>query len=193
MFRHLSRLIAITFVLTVVTLIHAHKSQAVTLPPKIQAGQDELILNGWGTRARSFVQLYIAGLYLTQPNNRPAEIVAANAPMAIRINITSRFVTQQRLISSLSDGFYRSTRGNTTTIRNEINQFRRFFRDPIRTGDVFDIVYLPEHGVIVNKNGEYKGMISGMEFKQALFNIWLSENPVDGKLKRGMLTSRTTR
>ena len=193
MFRHLSRLIAVTFVLTVVTLIHAHKSQAVTLPPKIQAGQDELILNGWGTRARSFVQLYIAGLYLTQPNNRPAEIVAANAPMAIRISITSRFVTQQRLISSLSDGFYRSTRGNTTTIRNEINQFRRFFRDPIRTGDVFDIVYLPEHGVIVNKNGEYKGMISGMEFKQALFNIWLSENPVDGKLKRGMLTSRTTR
>ena len=52
----------------------------------------------------------------------------------------------------------------------------------------FDFIYLPERGVVVNKNGKFKGVVGGIEFKTALFNIWLSDKPADANLKKAMLT-----
>ena len=42
-------------------------------------------------------------------------------------------------------------------------------------------------GVIVNKNGKLLTTIRGLEFKKALFGIWLGEKPADKNLKKGML------
>ena len=40
---------------------------------------------------------------------------------------------------------------------------------------MFDLVYLPTHGVVVLKNGKRQGAVAGhCAFKQALFGIWLS-------------------
>jgi hypothetical protein len=36
-------------------------------------------------------------------------------------------------------------------------------------------------------NGTYKGLVEGLEFKKALFSIWLGSTPVDKKLKSKML------
>ncbi len=113
--------------------------------------------------------------------------------MAIRIKISSGFVSQAKLVASLTEGFHNSTGGNVAPIQGQIGQFRECFKQPIAKGDVFDIVYVPGHGVIVNKNGRFKGVVAGAEFKKALFNIWLSDNPIDESLKQAMLTNRTTR
>ena len=37
------------------------------------------------------------------------------------------------------------------------------------------------------KNGNKKGSIAGLEFKKALFGIWLGDKPADDDLKTGML------
>ena len=60
-------------------------ASAVELGPTLKIGSQQLVLNGSGTREKYFLDLYVAGLYLTQPNNQPAEIINADAPMAIRI------------------------------------------------------------------------------------------------------------
>lgn len=161
---------------------------AEKLPPQIQAGEYRLILNGSGARTKTLLELYVAGLYLTEPNNNSANIIAADAPMALRIKITSSFVSQSSLVDSLEDGFKNATGGDTREIRNEIAQFREFFKDEIKKGDVFDMVYLPQHGVIVNKNGKLKGAVAGAKFKQALFSIWLSNKPADTALRQALLT-----
>ena len=41
--------------------------------------------------------------------------------------------------------------------------------------------------VYLYKNGEERGSFRGLEFKQALFGIWLGGNPADDDLKEGML------
>lgn len=166
---------------------------AAELPQLLQAGEHRLVLNGWGTRTKTLLQLYVAGLYLTQPSSSPAAIVAADEPMAIRIKITSGFVSQANLVASLIEGFHNSTGGNLTPIQSQIDQFRGCFLEAITKGDVFDLVYLPKHGVIVNKNGRLKGVVAGAEFKRALFNIWLSEKPIDTNLKQAMLTQTAIR
>jgi hypothetical protein len=35
--------------------------------------------------------------------------------------------------------------------------------------------------------GALKGTIKGIDFKRAVFSIWLGEKPADAKLKKGML------
>ena len=50
------------------------------------------------------------------------------------------------------------------------------------------VVQLPEPpGPRVTKNGTVKGTIPGIEFKKALFSIWLGTPPVQESLKAEML------
>jgi hypothetical protein len=41
--------------------------------------------------------------------------------------------------------------------------------------------------VQVLKNGESRANVSGLAFKQALFGIWLSDNPIQKLLKAAVL------
>ena len=60
-------------------------------------------------------------------------------------------------------------------------------KSPIAEGDVFDIVYVPGTGVESYKNGKLQSTIKGLDFKKALFGIWLSKKPADVNLKKAML------
>ncbi len=184
--------VAVAFILSTSNL-PAVTTVAADFPSQIKAGEQRLVLNGEGARTKAFIELYVAGLYLTQASNNAAQIIADDQPMAIRIKITSSLVSQKSLIESLESGFKTATGGDASEIRMQIDAFRDCFRDDIAKGDTFDMVYLPEHGVIVNKNGKLKGVVAGAKFKQALFSIWLSSKPADATLKQALLTTSKTR
>ncbi len=179
--------------LMLVFICLAGLADAGELPSRMQAGKVELQLNGSGGRSVALVQLYEAGLYLQSASDNPAEIIASEQPMALRIKITSSFVSQGKLVASLGEGFEASTQGNTQPIAQEIAQFREFFKDRISKGDTFDLVYVPEYGVIVNKNGKFLGVVRGEAFKRALFGIWLCDTPADKNLKQALLSNRAFR
>lgn len=160
------------------------------LPNTLEVGGEKLALNGSGSRTKYLMEMYVAGLYLAQPSSDPAAIVAADAPMAIRLEITSGMVTEAKLVDSLNEGFHNATGGKPEPIRKEIDLFRKCLAGKIAKGDVLDLVYLPGHGVIVAKNGKKQGAIEGIEFKRALFGVWLSKDPADKDLKRAMLLAK---
>lgn len=160
------------------------------LPGALQVGDAKLALNGSGSRTKYMMTMYVAGLYLSQPSTDGAAVVAADEPMAIRLEITSGFVTQEKLVESLNEGFGKSTHGKPEPIGKEITQFRGCFAKAITKGDVFDFVYQPAQGVIISKNGKQEGVIPGLAFKSALFGIWLSDDPVDEGLKSEMLVAQ---
>lgn len=179
--------------LVLISLAVPRLTSAYELPPAIQAGEHKLVLNGEGSRNKAVWRLYVAGLYLLDSSNDASRIVAADEPMSIRIKITSDWVSQEALVESLQDGFKNATNGRTKDIDERILQFRKCFQEKITKGDVFDLTYLPKHGVVVNKNGRMKGVIPGADFKQALFGIWLSANPADKSLKQAMLQKGSVR
>ncbi len=166
---------------------------AEDLPGHLQVGQQRLVLNGSGARTKAFIELYKAGLYLTQPTRDASAVIAADQPMALRVKITSSFVSQSSLVESLEEGFKNATGGDVREIRTQIDQFRALFKDEIKKGDTFDMVYLPQHGVVLNKNGKYIGAVAGAKFKQALFSIWLCDKPADSALKQALLTPANMR
>ncbi|OUR69754.1 chalcone isomerase [Bermanella sp. 47_1433_sub80_T6] len=161
----------------------------VQIPEKLAAQQQSLSLNGTGVRSKFFMDIYAAGLYLTEASKEAKTIIAQDKAMALRLHITSGLLSGEKMETATREGFEKSTQGNTAPIQGTIDAFIANFKDGIQENDVFDFVYSPESGVNVFKNGALKSTIKGLEFKQALFGIWLSEDAVQDDLKDGLLGS----
>lgn len=161
---------------------------SVTLPNTVNFGGQELVLNGAGIRKKAMVlKLYSGGLYLGEKSSDAKSIIASDETMAIKLVITSSFVSSEAMSEAVLEGFDASTDGNTAAIASEIKKFITFFKEEIVENDTFDITYQKGTGVVAYKNGKELGTIAGMNFKKALFGIWLGNDPADSKLKNGML------
>lgn len=163
------------------------------LPAKMTISGNDLQLNGSGTRSKTLIQIYESGLYLAQPSRDAAAILAADQWMAIRVKITSGFVSRSSLVASLQDSLKKSTGGKTEAIAKETQQFLECLKDEVNKNDIYDFVYVPQKGLYILKNGKAKGTIQGLAFKKALFGIWLSDSPVDKGLRQAMLSGTTRR
>lgn len=160
----------------------------VTLPATVKAGDASLSLNGGGIRKKLFFKLYVGGLYLSEKSSNAKAIVNADKPMAVKLQITSGMISSENMSEAITEGFEASTGGNTAPLKSKIDEFvNTFKKSEIVEGNVFDIVYVPGKGVESYKNGKLEGTIDGMDFKKALFGIWLGEKPADDDLKEAML------
>ncbi len=166
---------------------HARKVAGVELENKLAVGGEELVLNGAGLRKRLFIKLYVGSLYLGAPSSDAAGIVAADESMAIRLNILSDLLTRDKMLKALKSGFNKSTGGNTDPVQPQIDQLIGLMTEKIRPGDSYTFAYEPNVGTRIFRNGEESGLIEGLDFKQALFGIWLSDTPVQANLKSAML------
>ncbi len=61
------------------------------------------------------------------------------------------------------------------------------FKEEIKVDDTFNMVYIPSVGVEIYKNDKLASTIKGLEFKKALFGIWIGEKPAQSSLKEEML------
>ncbi|MDT0293780.1 chalcone isomerase family protein [Mesonia ostreae] len=182
----------IVLIFTVVFAVNLSTAQTkevggVKIPTSETFGEHTLSLNGAGTRSKLWIDLYVAGLYLKAESSNAKEIIEKDEAMAVKLQIVSRLVSSSKMVSAVEEGFENSTHGDLAAIQTRIDQFISFFKEEIKKGDVFDITYQPGKGVISYKNGIEKGVIEGMDFKKALFGIWLSKNPADDDLKENML------
>lgn len=159
----------------------------ITLPATLNYTSEDLILNGAGVREKFWMDMYAGGLYLKNRAVDASEIINKDEAMAIRLHIVSGMITSKRMVNAINDGFENATGDNITPIASEIQEFIAIFEEEIKKGDIFDLVYTPNEGVVVYKNDKKSGSIKGIEFKKALFGIWLSEDPADKDLKKEML------
>lgn len=164
--------------------------EGVDLPETIAADSAELKLNGAGVRSKWFMDLYVGGLYVPQASDNAQSIIAADEPQAITLHIISGMITSDKMTSATLEGFESATDGNMAPIQPQIDAFMEVFKEEIKEGDVFELVYVPGTGVQVMKNGQQRGVIEGMDFKKALFGIWLSDEPAQEDLKQAMLGQR---
>lgn len=162
------------------------KINGITFSDSYTAGKDKLVLNGGGTREKYWMDMYVAGLYLTEKNKDANSIISANSSMAIRMCIVSGLITSDKMIEAVEEGFKKSTGGKQADYKEKIDKFKKAFSDPIAKSDVFDIVYSGEK-LSIYKAGKLKAEIEGLDFKKAVFGIWLGKEPADSDLKEGML------
>jgi hypothetical protein len=134
--------------------------------------------------------LYVQALYLRTLTNDPKEILNSDAEMAIRIQIISSLVTSSKLTKSLKKGMLKSVgEGGMEKLKPQLDLLESLLSSQAtRENDFFNLIYSPkEESILVYKNDKLEGKIEGFEFKKAFFGIWLSDNPVDEKLKDSLL------
>ena len=144
-------------------------------------------LNGFGLRKKMFISLYVGSLYLSKKSNDADKIIADDSPMAIRLSIKSSFVDKEKMKAATLEGFEKSTNGDTSKIKPQIEALIKTYDLGMEVGDVYDLVNIPGSGVHVVRNGKKVTSIPSLEFKKALFGIWLSKHPVQENLKKHML------
>ncbi|QSS96967.1 chalcone isomerase family protein [Psychroflexus sp. ALD_RP9] len=179
-------IIALVFSFTTINFAQTEVS-GINFPSTTTFGQYEVKLNGAGVREKFWMDMYVGGLYLTNKSHDADAIINADEAMEIKLHIVSGLISSNKMTDAVEDGFENSTDGNTRPIRQKIDQFKSFFNDEINKKDVFDITYQPGIGIVVYKNGKESGRIKGLEFKKALFGIWLCDKPADKDLKESML------
>ncbi len=179
----------LVLIITLTGFSYAQKTVAgVTMPRKVMIGKTVLTLNGAGVREKMWIDLYACGLYLKLPNKNAQEIIDADDHCGIKIQIVSGMITGKKMSDAVEEGFKKSTGGKTKELRKKIDSFKEIFsKEEIKEGDIYDIMYVPEKGVVVFKNGKIQPIIEGLEFKKALYGIWLGEEPADDDLKEDLL------
>lgn len=158
-----------------------------TLPNTMTIEGAELALNGAGMREKLWIDLYAGGLYLNSKSKDATAIINADETMVMKLHIVSGLVSKEKMVDAVNDGFDASMRGNIAPLADKIEKFKGFFSEEIVKGNVFDIAYIKGKGSVVYKNGKEVGVIEGMDFKKALFGIWLGKEPADKDLKKAML------
>jgi hypothetical protein len=147
---------------------------------------EETVLNGGGLREKyGFMDLYVGGLYINKTSSDADKIIMADENMGIRIVIVSGLVTRERFIEALEEGFVNTTAGKSSP--SDVDKFKKFLSDPFVEGDEIILNYHKGEAVHLLKNNKERGTFAGLEFKQALFGIWLGGNPADDSLKEEML------
>lgn len=173
--------------LALMPAVQAKEVNDIDVADSIQVADKTLLLNGAGIRSKFFLNLYVAALYLNAKSSDADALIAADEAMTIRLYITSSLIDGEKMSEATLDGFVKSTGGELGPIQKEVEMLISAFRDAVEDKDVFDLQYVPNQGVSVIRNGEVKAVVPGLAFKQALFGIWLSDDPVQDDLKDDML------
>jgi len=169
--------------------VDARTIGGVNLEETFKAGDTSLILNGAGIREKFFADIYVAGLYLKEKSSDYKQIMAQDESMVIKIKIVSSLITAERFKEACEEGFERTTNGNTKPLRSQIDLAYTAFAQKFNVGDIFDLVYIKGVGTNFYKNGKLITKVDGLDFKAALFGIWIIDKPShkNEKLRRGML------
>jgi len=146
----------------------------VTLPDEMALENDTLLINGAGLRKKLIIKVYAAGLYLLEKNSDASEILEANEPIALRMHFIYKSVSPDKLIEAWNEGFELS--GMKEDLQPKIDIFNSYFTEAAEKEDIYDIIYEPGKGTSVYIKGELKGIIEGLDFRKAVFSIWLGEN-----------------
>jgi hypothetical protein len=94
------------------------------------------------------------------------------------------------MTEAVDEGFKNSAGNQLASLMPRIQQFKSVFKEEIKKGDVYDLVYEPGKGTLIYKNGKLSATIPGADFKKALFGIWLCDKPAQESLKAAMLRKK---
>jgi hypothetical protein len=166
------------------------ETDGVIVPRTIPFQNHTLQLNGFGTRSKMWVDVYVQALYLTNLSQEAQYILDSDTEMAVRLQIISNMVSSKKLSKSLNNGMKKSVgEENMKQFESQIVLLESMLSsEDTRRGDAFNLIYNPiDTSIWVYKNDKMQGKIPGFEFKKAFFGIWLSNNPVDEDLKKDLL------
>ncbi len=174
----------------------------VVLPETLKAGETELKLNGYGLRTKFGFKVYAVGLYIKDKSADNAKLINTDEPMILYMHYR-RTAPQKKVRAVYYDSFAsvlkipeQDNYDESTDYGPQKEQILDFIKAvtkyKIMKNDIYTFIYLPGKGTelyVSNKDGKSLiQTIPGLDFKKALFAIWLVDGaPVGKKLQKKLL------
>ena len=160
-------------------------------------GGKEMVKNGSGNRSRFlFGTLYVATLYVPAnlQGKSAKDIIESNDPMSMVLVIESKLITKDRFLEATIEGFNKAASAGYATAKKQayLDQFKKI---ELKKGDILTMSYAGGAVATTLKGAESNktetlGTIAGLDFKKALYAIWLGPSPVQESLKKGLLSGK---
>ncbi len=197
-------LIIVVSVFFTVSSAGAFEVGGITLPDTHKVNDTKLILNGAGLRTVFGFKVYAGGLYLKKKSTDGQSILNADEIMAIRLQwrrsappykIKDVYYKSFAISTGAPEAKVYGPETNYGPLAKEINTYMSWVSaKKAAKGHYWNNVYIPGEGTKVYLfDGEKEtlaGTIKGMDFKKALFTIWLGDDKVSNvskKLQSNML------
>ncbi len=157
----------------------------VTLPDQVEVAGKTLQLNGLGVREATVldVDVYVAGLYVTEKSGDPAKLLGSDQPWRLTMKFV-RDVERGKMTEAFDEGFEKNDAGPALAAR--LDKLKGMMTD-VKEGDTIVLTYEPGKGTTVSVGGGVKGTVEGADFAKAVLTIWLGPHPPNGGLKSGLL------
>jgi hypothetical protein len=144
-----------------------------------------LKLNGMGLRKKLMFKVYVAGLYLENPSKDAAAVVSSDQIKRMDLHIL-RSLKAAQVTEAIEEGFEKNSKVQMGTLRERLKKFSGMFSDVVEGNEIL-MTYVPGKGILVSIKGAERGTVEGKDFADALFNVWLGQNPVQEDLKKALL------
>ena len=183
-------LISICCCLTAGSSMAALQVGSTQFEDKLTKEGTELVLNGAGLREIFFVDVYSAGLYLTQKSNDANTVITMKGPKSVRL-VLERDVDAADFVEALNDGITdNTTEKEREELKTELQSLIAVMNliGDVKKGDQVDFDFTNKHATSVSVNGKLIGeKIGGLKLYQAVLKIWLGDKPIDSGLKADLL------
>ena len=163
----------------------AGEAAGVKMPDTITVEGKTLKLNGIGLRKKMLFKVYVAGLYVETPTTDAAKLVSADEVKSITLHVL-RSLSGNQIGEAISDGFWHNSKSQMGVLTDRLQKLTGMFPAVVE-GDQIVLTYVPGKGTSVSAKGQAKGVIEGKDFADALFSVWLGQNPVQDDLKKALL------
>lgn len=185
--RFVQMLVAAMFLVGTAEAAEAAECVGVSYPGEQSVAGTTLTLNGLGIREATIfsVDVYVAALYLEEKSGHGSAIAASDGPKQLRMKFV-RGVERGKIVDAYRDSFKKTAKAVGGGIGGKVDKFIGWMTG-VESGDEQVLTYIPGEGVRVKTNGDVHGTIAGESFAEALFLIWLGDNPPNAGLKRGLL------
>ncbi len=157
---------------------------------RIRLADTELVLNGVGLRAVAWFKGYAAGLYLGQTARTADAALRTPGPKRVRMKMMVE-VESKEFAKAFGKGMKRNlVPAERDALADRIERFDRtvLALGVLKKGDVVDLDWLPARGLVLSVNGRPRGEpFAGEAFYAAILKIFIGPDPVDDRLKAGLL------
>ena len=160
----------------------------------MNVGGTELVKRGTGARKILGMAVYDATLYVAPALQKASgrEVVMADQPMTVVLRITNPMISKDMFTKSVRKGFAKSAAAGYTTDKAEY-YLSLYNGIEIKKGSVFQHDYDPQKKLFTltytTPEGARRvlGVVPGLQFKAAIYGMWLGSNPTSEDLREGML------
>ncbi|GJM10458.1 MAG: hypothetical protein DHS20C11_27340 [Lysobacteraceae bacterium] len=148
---------------------------------RVEGASRPFKLSGAGILSRNYVSNFVGALYLPRGEINTDELIAGLHPL--RLDLVSRMPNKdaEQIDTYWRDAFDDAVddAGISRRISDKLSKFVALF-DGLDQGDRIEILYHPDSGATISRNGLKLGSTAGIEFNRSLLALFLgAHTPVN--------------